>query len=386
MIGPSDPGPDPGRRGRLAPAVSPDSADAGVGQDLRPARLSEPEGEGDDMRKGHREHAEKDRRHAEGTEIVASAIHMGDVMSAEASAHSQLKRKRRRTILPRELRIRIHEDFLELRKQGLSYNKIIKEIKRRYNVTIRKSTLSEWKNRKHSPYNGIRIPTLEFLKPSEDLAYIAGAIVGDGTVYKMSISAPRYDKFFVGLTVKDKEFAEEFGRRLAKVLGREPPIPRQNKYSLWVVEVQSRTLYELLKKPIDIERIRPYVEHCERCIAMFLRGFFDSEGYAHKDGEIGVVNTNYKMLEYVIYLLKKIGIETTSEKPILHHRAGRPFRDPKKTDKVYRARKDAYYVSVRMKSNLTFYEKVGFTIERKRKRLEEYLKRRGLLPNNSLTT
>jgi hypothetical protein len=39
----------------------------------------------------------------------------------------------------------------------------------------------------------------------------------------------------------------------------------------------------LLKKPIDIEKIRRYVEHCEKCMAMFLRGFFDLEGSVSED-------------------------------------------------------------------------------------------------------
>jgi DNA transposition AAA+ family ATPase len=41
-----------------------------------------------------------------------------------------------------------------------------------------------------------------------------------------------------------------------------------------------------MKKPIDIEKIRRFVEHCERCMAMFLRGFFDSEGSVSKNGYI----------------------------------------------------------------------------------------------------
>jgi len=296
-------------------------------------------------------------------------------MSAEAS---ELKQRRRRgPYLPRELRIRIYEDVLELRKQGLSYRELINEIKRRYGVTISKSTCSEWCKGIHSPCNGIRIPTLQFLKPSEDLAYVIGVEAGDGYVWKKSKPPPTYDEFFIGLMVKDKEFAEEFGRRLAKVLGREPPMLRLNKDGKWVVQVKCKTLYELLKKPIDIERIRPYVEHCERCITMFLRGFFDSEGCIY-GGMISVFNTDYRLLEYVIYLLRRIGMEVTSEKPRLHQRAGKQFRNPK-MGKVYRTRKDIYYVRVRTKSSFEFYMKVGFIVERKRRRLQEYLVKRGLL-------
>ena len=391
MSSPSDPGPDPGRRGRLTPAVSPDepmagSDDAGVGQDVNPARVSEQEGEGK-MLETAIENVEKDRRHADGSanadaaEVVTALCDTGDNMSAEVSTQSQEleQRRRRRPYLPRELRIKIYEDFLELRKQGLSYNKIMEEVKKRYNVTISKSTLSDWENRKHSPYNGIRIPSLEFLKPSEDLAYLIGVEAGDGYVYKWSNAAPRYYGFVVGLRVSDEKFAKFFAIALAKVLKRKPPIPRL-KNGRWVVEVKCKSLYELFDKPIDIEKIRkirPFVEHCERCIAAFLRGFFDSEGSVI-DGEIRVYNTNYKLLEYVIYLLNRIGIATTSDKPRLHARAGTLIRNPK-TGKIYKTRRDCYYVAIRVKSLQMFYMKVGFTIERKRRRLQEYLMKRGLL-------
>ncbi|GBC70397.1 hypothetical protein HRbin02_00164 [Candidatus Calditenuaceae archaeon HR02] len=203
-------------------------------------------------------------------------------------------------------------------------------------------------------------------------------VARDGCARRRGRPRRGYRECYIVLEVKDREFAEEFSRRIARVLGREPPIPRLNKDGRWVTVAKSRTLYELLKKPIDIHKIRPFIEHCDKCIAMFLRGFFDSEACVAEDGTIVAYNTDYKLLTYVIYLLKKIGIETTSDEPKLRVRAGTPIRDPE-TGKVYRRRKDVYYVYISMKSNLTFYEKVGFTIERKRRRLKEYLKKRRLL-------
>ena len=217
--------------------------------------------------------------------------------------------------------------------------------------------------------------------PSEDLAYVIGVEAGDGYVWKRSIPPPRYDEFFVGLMVKDRDFGEFFAIVLAKVLKREPPILRL-KDGRWVVEVASKTLYELLKKPIDIERIRPYIEYCERCIATFLRGFFDSEGCVREDGVIDVINTDYQLLVYVIYLLGKIGIETTQRERRINKRAGRLFRDPR-TGKLYKSRKNVYYIEIRLRSNLKFYKVVGFTMKLERRRLEGYLRRRGLIPTTS---
>jgi hypothetical protein len=46
-------------------------------------------------------------------------------------------------------------------------------------VRLSKSSISEWLRGIHNPYNGRRIPSLELLKPSEELAYVIGVKVGD---------------------------------------------------------------------------------------------------------------------------------------------------------------------------------------------------------------
>jgi intein-encoded DNA endonuclease-like protein len=59
----------------------------------------------------------------------------------------------------------------------------------------------------------------------------------------------------------------------------------------YVVEVGSKTLYELLRKPVDLDRLKKYIEHCERCVAAFIRGFADSEGSVDKNGRIIISTT-----------------------------------------------------------------------------------------------
>jgi hypothetical protein len=126
----------------------------------------------------------------------------------------------------------------------------------------------------------------------------------------------------------------------------------------YVVKAASKTLYELLKKPVDLKRIKKYVEHCPKCTAAFLRGLFDSEACIGKDGHIKLYNTNYEVLVYAQRLLRKFGIESTG-----------PW--PRKQKEGY------YYIYIRAESLLNFYRYIGFTILRKQKRLEEYLKRTG---------
>jgi len=100
------------------------------------------------------------------------------------------------------------------------------EVWRRYGVRISKSYISYWIRGVHSPYNGRRIPSLELLKPSEELAYVRGVKVGDGYAYRRRRTIKGYNPVWIGLRAKDREFVEEFARCLAKVLGRKQIRPR----------------------------------------------------------------------------------------------------------------------------------------------------------------
>jgi intein-encoded DNA endonuclease-like protein len=210
------------------------------------------------------------------------------------------------------------------------------------------------------------------LKPSEELAYVIGVKVGDGYVGKKSRVRKGYNEVMIGLKAKDKEFVEEFGRCLAKVLGRREIRPRYRRSSgRYVVEVGSKTLYELLKKPVDLERLKKYIERCERCVAAFIRGFADSEGSVDKNENIIIYNTDLRLLTYVKELLRRLGIEST--RPMLNQR-GTIIKDPRR-GKKYVTNKDCHRLHIRASSNTNFYRYVGFTIRRKQMRLESYVKR-----------
>jgi intein-encoded DNA endonuclease-like protein len=279
----------------------------------------------------------------------------------------------KRIYLPRGLRIRLFDEVDRLRGDGLTYTEIIEEIQRRYRVRLSKSHISYWTRGIHDPYNGRYIRSIEFLEPSEELAYVIGVKVGDGYVARRRRAVKSYNRVRIGLKVKDGEFAAEFGQCLAKVLRRRQIKPRyRNDVGKYVVEVYSQTLYELLKKPVDLDRLKKYIEHCERCMEAFLRGFVDSEGHVNKRGYIYILNTDYELLEYVKDLLKRLGIESTGPWP--ERRQVKTFYDPK-TMKRYRHNKEVYYIYIRADSNINFYKNISFTIRRKQRRLENYVKK-----------
>jgi intein-encoded DNA endonuclease-like protein len=272
--------------------------------------------------------------------------------------------------LPRELRIKLYGDVVALRRGGLMYRGIIEEVWRRYGVRISKSSISEWLRGVHSPYNGRRIPSLELLKPSEELAYVIGVVLGDGYPKMKRRVIKGYNYVWIGLKARDREFVEGFGRCLAKVLGRRQIRPRYVKSSgRYVVEAESKTLYELLRKPVDLDRLKKYVEHCERCVAAFIRGFADSEGCVEKSGYIRIYNTDLRLLTYVKALLRRPNIE--SMVPKLNKRRGTLINNPR-TGKQYITNMDCYYIYIRASSNANFYKYIGFTIKRDQQRLEEY--------------
>jgi intein-encoded DNA endonuclease-like protein len=286
----------------------------------------------------------------------------------EVKKTGNITKTKRRKIPPREFRIKMYNDVHKLRKRGLSYTEIRNKLYRKYGVWIGRATIIKWLHGVSSPYNGRRIPSLELLKPSEDLGYVIGVRLGDGYAYETSKG------HVIGLKANDKEFVEEFGRRLANVLGREPIRPRKYAGS-YIAEAKSKTLYELLKKPVDLKRIKPYVEHCPKCAAAFLRGLFDSEGHISERGYITIHNTDYEVLVYAQKLLwRYFGIEATG-----------PWPDKKKGTIIYdrgkmrEVKKDRYYLYIGAESLPKFYRFIGFTIRRKQKRLEEFLRRTGKL-------
>jgi intein-encoded DNA endonuclease-like protein len=283
----------------------------------------------------------------------------------------------KRSYLPRELRIKLYNEVISLRKSGLAYKRIIDEIWERYGVRLSKSNISCWIRGLHTPYKGRRIPSIELLKPSEWLAYVIGVRLGDGYTREVKKRVKGYNHVFLGLKANDVEFAEMFAASVANVLDRHPPKPIYDEKRRWyMVEVESRTLYELLKKPVDLNRLKKHIEHCERCTAAFLRGFADSEGSVSKEGYISVSNTDRELLEYVKDLLQRLGIESTGPRPT-RSRQGTIARF---RNGSYKRRKDSYYIYIKANGNINFYKNIGFTIKRKQKRLENYVRRRQTNP------
>ena len=263
----------------------------------------------------------------------------------------------------------MYDDVIKLRKQGLKYKEIQRRIYEKYGKQISIRNIYSWINGKHNPlrrinkFNG---------KASPELEYVVGTMFSDGFKYFNN------GKHILCLSVKDKEFAEEFGRCLSKVLGKKESYKPYWDKSLktWVVKECSIQLYKFLDKPL--EELKPYIEHCKDCVSAFLRALFDAEGCIYvkiKEGKrqriLMLYNTNKELLTYVQYLLKKyFDIDTTG--PHLAKRKGSIMYFP--NGKIAKTNENCYYIYIRANSLLNFYEYIGFTIKRKQRTLIKAIK------------
>jgi len=256
-----------------------------------------------------------------------------------------------------ELRSLLYDEVIALRKQKLSYNRIIAEIQAKHGIKLSKSHISNWLTGTHLPTGSARIIDLS---PSSELAYLIGVKMGDAS---QSLNKKYSHK--IKLMAMDKDFVEEFSRCLSIVLRRSVPPVRWIVYrQLWYTEASSVFLRHFLMQSLKL--LRTTIEDSNKCSSAFLRGFFDSE--ASMSGRSLVIsNTDFDLLLYVRHLLwQKFRIETTG--PHLQKEAGGTVMIK---GSRYKVNKNQYRARVRTLSLRAFRKEVGFTLARKAVPLEE---------------
>lgn len=269
----------------------------------------------------------------------------------------------KRHFLPIEQRLRLFNEVLQLRRQGLSYSHIIKRIHRSREAQLNGATVSRWVNGKSHPLGHVNV---FHNQASPELAYIIGTLLSDGDRRQYG------GHHALRLRVKDYEYAFEFGRCLTKVLGRrEPYVPRWNeKEQNWLTEASSILLFRHLAKPWH--QLRDYIEASKACVAACLRAFYDGEGSV-EGRRLTVYNSHKELLLYVKHLLRRyFHIEATG--PHKTGKVGYLFRDPR-NEKTYETKKQCYYLYVPATYRPKFQKHVGFTISRKQLKLIEAIQK-----------
>jgi intein-encoded DNA endonuclease-like protein len=246
-----------------------------------------------------------------------------------------------------------------------NYDRIIGEIATKHQVRLAKSVISNWVRESHTPRGGVH---LFEPKASPELAYVIGAETGDASLHAKT----KNYQYRVRLNATDREFVEEFDRAVSAVLGCRHHRIWKRPDSEFYVEIGSYLLYRFLRQPF--EELRLFIEHCKKCAAAFLRGFFDSEGCVDTRMSLSAYNTDVNLLKYVQGLLLRVfRIETTG--PRVSTKKGSPIT---RRGRTYFRRSDCYSIYVRKRSIAIFYHEIGLTIQRKKVRLKKAISFREL--------
>ena len=263
-----------------------------------------------------------------------------------------------------EERLRLYDEVMKLREQGLGRERISRAIKERYGISLNPSTIGRWISGRCHP-----LGNCNKIVEGPGLAYAVGAWLGDGILARDK----RNCEYYITLAVSDRDFAEEWGRRLAEALGRSKPYAPywDDDRQRWVAKGSSALLYGILKRAREDPWIlMPYLEKypAEAC-----RGFFDAEGTVRVERyTVAADNTNPDIIDLFEKLLEKLGI---------NYRTYQYCRDEfficPRTSKLYRRNKDSMIrLAILGEENiLRFAEKVGFTIARKQVKLMELVRR-----------
>ncbi|RLF04249.1 MAG: hypothetical protein DRJ64_07210 [Thermoprotei archaeon] len=222
-------------------------------------------------------------------------------------------------------------------------------------LDIPKSTLYYWKHKINKP------PIARWrAKPSKELAYIIGVLLGDGFLH----SRRKSNKYEIEILVTDYEFAEEFSKAMAKVLGKNFKTPGRwwRRPNFWIVNYRSKAFYQWFKHQ-TLETLKPYIEYNKETIKYFLRGLYDSDGTNYRCKQIFLANSNLKLLQYAQHLLRKY-FNIVSRGPYLNVRAG-SIRI-RKDGMIIKANHDTHRIAVfRRRDVERFLKEIGFSIREK---------------------
>jgi len=271
--------------------------------------------------------------------------------------------------LPFEERSAVFDKAMALRRTGLGYKRIMKRIFSESAIKIPQSTLAYWCKNKIALLSGEN----QFVqKATPELCYVLGTMFGDASI---SFGKAK-SEYRLRLESIDEDFAEKFSKCISKLLNK----PRdyavcKTKRGMHSTQARSKQLYFFIKSiKEDFEKAKPFIEEYP---AEFIQGLADSEGCPAISVRrklscgIGVAySTNYALLEYSSKLLKlEFGIYCFLK---LHKMKG--AADSKINDRIIKRTKNIYVLGVRKRESVKkFYEKINFSIARKKIKLSDAL-------------
>jgi len=253
-------------------------------------------------------------------------------------------------------RKKAYEDVMELHKsRGWGKRRIAREL------DLNEDSIKGWLYYDQEPSTCWNEPDLS---PSPELSYVLGVYWGDGCA-TIDHSETQSDKHRIKLSTTDRDFAEEFGKCLRSLIGRErePAITNYEKEDgiCYESKICSKILLDFLERPLNEHKPK-----IEKHPSQFVRAFFDSEGNVyqrctsrgtlHRGWYLRTYNTNRMLTEYISELLDEHFSITSS------------IRTKAQT---WKGEKPVHVLEIfSIEDVKKFRNEIGFSIQRKKEKLE----------------
>jgi intein-encoded DNA endonuclease-like protein len=214
------------------------------------------------------------------------------------------------------------------------------------------------------------IPNPYYKKLTKERAYILGVMCGDGCVFSGDAHKKQwtYKNYIVHLSVKDKDFIDEFIKCVKSVYGITPSLYFRNRNNknkkwsnIWVAKITRKLIYEDLNSysfGCKSWCVPKEIVNCKKkdVVGHFLRGFYDSEGsvtQGPRSFTLSICSINKKALVQVKKLINGFGISTS---------------------RIYNNRPGLFNIAICGNKNLEiFLKKIGFSIKRKQDKIKKRL-------------
>jgi len=215
---------------------------------------------------------------------------------------------------------------------------------------------------------------IKHLLKFDELGYILGVIASDGFITN--------NKKQLGMTVKDKDYAEYFCSCLNKIFPSQKIIrvlPHSDgRYRVYLTRIKIvQALSSLFdNKTTTFNWIVPKIVLENKKLAkQFLNGFFDGEATVNTQREkyvsIQCYSANENGLREVGKLLSLFKINYTTSKL---NRKGVSFISRKDNNKTYSSKSDIYAICINKFEDIKrFYNQIGFKIKRKQDKLKIFV-------------
>ena len=159
---------------------------------------------------------------------------------------------------------------------------------------------------KRSPFQ-IKIPKL-----NSDIAYLGGAIFGDGNLTLIKRKVSKYPRTKLRIINSSKNFLKYLNKIFLDNFNANGKIYKKKNSNCYILEINSKIIWLYFTKVIGMKAKKkinlhiPSIFRTKTMLKYFIAGLFDTDGY-YSNGRFGIMMTrkNYNFLKEIKLLTKK---------------------------------------------------------------------------------